>query len=57
MIALGVPVMTGDYDLWAHIAEVDRLNEAVEPLGLFPNRTSLHGGAEMGSPRAASSWE
>jgi hypothetical protein len=40
MIALGVPVMTSDYDLWVHIDDIDRLNVALEPLGLFPNRPS-----------------
>ena len=39
MIVLGVPVMTSDYDLWTHIDDIERLNAAVEPLGLVPNRT------------------
>jgi hypothetical protein len=38
MIALGVPVMTSDYDLWLHAEDIETLNAAVEPLGLFPNR-------------------
>jgi hypothetical protein len=40
MIVLGVPVMTSDYDLWVHIDDIDRLNAAVDPIGLVPNRTS-----------------
>ena len=39
MISLGMPVVTRDYDLWVHIDDMERLNEAVEPFELWPNRT------------------
>jgi hypothetical protein len=39
MIALGVPVLTSDYDLWVHIDDVELLNQAVQDLGLIPNAT------------------
>lgn len=39
LIALGVPVMTQDYDFWVHIDDAARFNEAVAPFGLAPNRT------------------
>ncbi len=38
LIALGLPVMTVDYDFWLHADDIDRFNEAVEPFGLLPNR-------------------
>jgi hypothetical protein len=38
MIALGVPVMTTDYDLWVHADDAASLNAAVADLGLVPNR-------------------
>jgi len=38
MIALGVPVMTADYDLWVHADDAASLNAAVADLGLVPNR-------------------
>lgn len=37
MIALGLPVLTADYDLWVHIDDIERLNQAVVPLDLVPN--------------------
>lgn len=39
LVALGLPVLTADYDLWAHIDDIAALNAALGPLGLFPNRT------------------
>lgn len=39
LIALGIPVMTQDYDFWVHIDDTGRFNEAVAPFGLVPNRT------------------
>lgn len=39
LIAHGLPVLTADYDLWVHIDDVARLNEAVAHLDLEPNRT------------------
>jgi len=37
LVALGLPVLTADYDLWAHIDDLTMLNEALAPLGLYPN--------------------
>lgn len=38
MIALGVPALTADYDLWIHIDDIDALNVAVKAVGLYPDR-------------------
>ena len=38
LIALGVPVLTADYDFWLHIDDVEKLNGALEPFGLVPSR-------------------
>lgn len=39
LVALGIPVLTADYDLWIHTDDIAALNAAVEPLDLSPNRT------------------
>jgi len=39
LIALGIPVLTADYDFWLHIDDIAAFNTAVEPQGLFPTRT------------------
>lgn len=39
LIALGLPVLTADYDLWVHIDDIERLNRAVEDLDFVPTRT------------------
>jgi hypothetical protein len=39
LIALGIPVLTVDYDFWLHIDDLARFNTAVEPLGLLPTHT------------------
>jgi hypothetical protein len=39
LVALGLPVLTADYDFWIHPEDVALFNAAVEPLGLFPSRT------------------
>lgn len=39
LVALGLPVMTGDYDFWIHIDDAAAFNAAAEPFGLCPNRT------------------
>jgi hypothetical protein len=39
LIVLGLPVMTSDYDFWIHFDDIERFNEAVVPLGLFPSHT------------------
>jgi hypothetical protein len=37
LIALGAPVLTSDYDLWIHIDDIEKLNEAVEALEMVPS--------------------
>lgn len=39
VIAYGVPVMTSDYDFWMPADDAQRLNEALRPLELVPNRS------------------
>lgn len=39
LVALGLPVLTVDYDFWVHIDDLAALNAALEPLDLFPNRS------------------
>ena len=39
LIALGIPVLTSDYDFWIHIDDAAAFNQALEPLGLVPNRS------------------
>jgi hypothetical protein len=39
LVALGIPVLTADYDFWLHIDDVAVFNVAVEPQGLLPTRT------------------
>jgi len=39
LVALGIPVLTADYDFWIHIEDIARLNDAVEPMELMPTRT------------------
>lgn len=39
LVALGIPVLTADYDFWLHIEDISAFNAAVEPQGLFPTRT------------------
>ena len=39
LVALGIPVLTADYDFWLHIDDIAAFNAAVEPMGLFPTRT------------------
>jgi hypothetical protein len=39
LIALGLPLLTADYDLWIHIDDIETLNHAVEPMDLVPNRS------------------
>jgi hypothetical protein len=38
LVALGLPVVTGDYDFWVHIDDMDRLNAGLASLGLVPTR-------------------
>ena len=39
LIALGLPVMTVDYDFWLHADDVAPFNQAVAPFDLVPTRT------------------
>ena len=39
LVALGIPVLTADYDFWLHIDDIAPFNAAVELQGLFPTRT------------------
>jgi hypothetical protein len=39
LIALGLPVMTVDYDFWLHIDDVERVDAALAPFGLRPDRS------------------
>lgn len=39
LVALGVPVLTADYDFWVHPDDITAFNRAVEPLDLTPNRS------------------
>jgi len=39
LIALGLPMVTADYDLWVHIDDIAELNRAVEPFDLVPTYT------------------
>ena len=37
LIALGIPVLTSDYDLWVHRDDIEALNRALAPLDLVPS--------------------
>ncbi len=39
LIALGMPVMTADYDFWIAADDALRFNEALRPFDMVPNRT------------------
>jgi len=39
LIALGLPLLTRDYDFWIHIDDIARFNEVAEPFELYPDRT------------------
>jgi hypothetical protein len=40
LIALGLPVLTADYDVWLHIDDIEAFNASLAPLGLVPNRSA-----------------
>ncbi len=40
LVALGLPVITGDYDFWLHIDDIEVFNGALQALGLEANRTA-----------------
>ncbi len=39
LIALGMPVMTADYDFWIAGDDAARFNDALRPFDMFPNRS------------------
>jgi hypothetical protein len=39
MVALGIPVLTADYDLWVALEDVARLNVALAALDFVPSRS------------------
>jgi hypothetical protein len=39
LVALGIPVLTADYDFWLHIEDISAFNAALEPQGLRRSRT------------------
>ncbi len=39
LVALGLPVLTADYDVWPHIDDIESLNALLLPLDLIPNRS------------------
>jgi len=39
LVALGIPVLTADYDFWLHIDDITAFNAAVEAQGLLPSHT------------------
>lgn len=39
LVALGLPVLTADYDLWIDIDGIERVSEALEPLELSADRS------------------
>lgn len=41
MIAMGIPILTADWDYWIHRDDIARLNGALEPLDLFPSHSPL----------------
>lgn len=38
LVALGLPVLTQDYDFWLHGDDIDLFNQAVSNMDLFPTR-------------------
>ena len=39
LVALGIPVLTADYDFWLHIDDIGAFNAAVAAQALLPSRT------------------
>ncbi len=39
LVALGLPVLTADYDFWIHVDDIKAFNEAAESQGLLPTKT------------------
>ena len=39
LVALGIPVLTADYDFWIHIDDIAAFNGAAETVALWPSHT------------------
>lgn len=39
LVMLGAPVLTGDYDVWVHFDDIEKLNAALEAIGLFATKS------------------
>lgn len=39
LVALGLPVLTADYDFWVHIDDAAAFNDALHPMGFAATRT------------------
>jgi hypothetical protein len=39
LVALGLPMLTADYDVWIHTDDIERLNAAMAPLDFVPTRS------------------
>jgi len=39
LVALGLPVLSADYDFWIHADDIEAFNAAVQHLDLHPNRS------------------
>lgn len=37
LVALGLPLLTADYDFWLHIDDIAGFNQLAEPFELYPN--------------------
>jgi len=37
LVALGLPVLTADYDIWVHIDDISELNRSVAGLEIYPS--------------------
>jgi hypothetical protein len=40
LVALGLPVLTADYDFWLHVDDIEAFNATLAPLGMYPNRSA-----------------
>jgi hypothetical protein len=38
LVALGLPLLTADYDFWLHVDDIEPLNAALAPLSFVPTR-------------------
>jgi hypothetical protein len=42
LVALGIPVLTADYDFWIHIDDIATFNQAAASSGLHPSSRPPH---------------